>query len=831
MKILELVLHLSKRLAFNGIRTIKYNPEHPQQVILGTNGSGKSSLMSELSPLPANGSDFEEGGYKRITVEHRGKVYMLLNDFTKRRAGHHSFMVDGEELNSGGTGQVQKTLVKEHFDLDQELYDLLTGVTNFREMSPTARRNWLVRMANDNMEYVIGLYNDTKSKLKETQGVIKYLTASIAEKNKELHGVDVNEQRLQLDSRLTNLKALHRELTKLSGKIDNNVKPLWFYEQELPNKLKQLTDLSDKVWELTIPDNIPKDINGIDKLCVQLTTQIEELNKQKQKELEKYQQVQEKIYLLTKAGADSALPLEKMISDLTSSIETNTKQLVSYPLLNTKTLGYAIKATDDVRAMFYELVNRLPDNTSGEFNRATMESYEDTKSNLMTKKDRLSGEIIRLKHKRDHIAAIDTVVCPSCSYHFKPGISKDELVIINDSINKTTDLLLELDKTLVECNTYLQRASEYRQTYRELVQLMNSTGVLTPLWDKVREHKLTNYHPNIYLTLFQQWENDLATMHYIHGDKASLEEAQAALKVLGNDETFKKEVHIEQLAEIDSHISVIDQTIKRCTKEHDELVKLKQHMAKVAEYKETLLNLEGEVDRLSRSYEEASWKQLISDELDRVTVSIGKVANELNKLDTTVEFLNDLNKRLNDATQRVEHLEVLIEELSPTNGLIAEYSIKFIEQFTSQMNEIINAIWTYDMQILPTPIDNDLTYKFPLYMADNDTETPDINKASTAQKGVIDFAFKLLLVRYLQLEDYPLYIDELTPNLDETHRINIMSYLRDYVESGKCSQLFMISHYVSNQKTFAGADFVVINKNNLLAIPERFNNNVELVYE
>ena len=245
----------------------------------------------------------------------------------------------------------------------------------------------------------------------------------------------------------------------MSGKIDGSVKPLWYYEQELPNKIKQLTDLSDRVWELTIPDNIPKDINSIDRLCVQLTTQMEELSKQKQKELDKYQQVQEKIYLLTKAGADSALPLEKMISELTASIETSTKRLVSYPLLDTKTLGYAIKATDDVRAMFYELVNRLPDNTSGEFNRATMGSYEETKSNLMTKKDRLGGEIIRLKHKRDHITAIDTVTCPNCAYHFKPGISKDELIIIDDSINKTTDLLLELDRTLVDCNSYLQRAS------------------------------------------------------------------------------------------------------------------------------------------------------------------------------------------------------------------------------------------------------------------------------------------------------------------------------------------------------------------------------------
>src|SRR5690606_18331551 len=99
MKILELELHLYKRLALNNIRYFKLELKEIVQLILGTNASGKSSILYELSPLPANHKNYHKGGKKRILISHLGKTYELISDFANGQ--DHYFIVDGENLNPG----------------------------------------------------------------------------------------------------------------------------------------------------------------------------------------------------------------------------------------------------------------------------------------------------------------------------------------------------------------------------------------------------------------------------------------------------------------------------------------------------------------------------------------------------------------------------------------------------------------------------------------------------------------------------------------------------------------------------------------------------------
>ena len=77
MRIIELVLFNYKRFSLNNIKEFTYRPQMKAQLILGTNGSGKSSLLSELSPLPSRSKDFFDDGYKLIKIEHRGNLYIL----------------------------------------------------------------------------------------------------------------------------------------------------------------------------------------------------------------------------------------------------------------------------------------------------------------------------------------------------------------------------------------------------------------------------------------------------------------------------------------------------------------------------------------------------------------------------------------------------------------------------------------------------------------------------------------------------------------------------------------------------------------------------------
>ena len=60
----KIILNNYNRFFLNNITRIEYTPKMKLQLILGSNGSGKSSLISELNPLPINKNDFQEDGYK-----------------------------------------------------------------------------------------------------------------------------------------------------------------------------------------------------------------------------------------------------------------------------------------------------------------------------------------------------------------------------------------------------------------------------------------------------------------------------------------------------------------------------------------------------------------------------------------------------------------------------------------------------------------------------------------------------------------------------------------------------------------------------------------------
>ena len=68
------------------------------------------------------------------------------------------------------------------------------------------------------------------------------------------------------------------------------------------------------------------------------------------------------------------------------------------------------------------------------------------------------------------------------------------------------------------------------------------------------------------------------------------------------------------------------------------------------------------------------------------------------------------------------------------------------------MNEIINQIWTYDLEVLSCGQEsNELDYKFPLQVRSANNIVQDISKGSTAQVEVVNFAFKLVVMLYLNL--------------------------------------------------------------------------------
>ncbi len=83
-------------------QVIRFRPTD-LNVILGKNGSGKSSLLKELSPLPP---EFSTTNRKTVWLTNGGKDEFKLDYRNKK----YSFIMNGRRLNTIGKGNFQVIL-------------------------------------------------------------------------------------------------------------------------------------------------------------------------------------------------------------------------------------------------------------------------------------------------------------------------------------------------------------------------------------------------------------------------------------------------------------------------------------------------------------------------------------------------------------------------------------------------------------------------------------------------------------------------------------------------------------------------------------------------
>jgi AAA15 family ATPase/GTPase len=118
MKLESLYLKDYERLYVSGIKELTYTPEKKIQVILGTNGSGKSSLLKEIIPNVDNlKDDYGEEGIKILKIQHRGNDYVIKYD---KKSNKHSFIKNEEELNDAGQLKIQKALIDNEFKISKD---------------------------------------------------------------------------------------------------------------------------------------------------------------------------------------------------------------------------------------------------------------------------------------------------------------------------------------------------------------------------------------------------------------------------------------------------------------------------------------------------------------------------------------------------------------------------------------------------------------------------------------------------------------------------------------------------------------------------------------
>lgn len=813
MYIEKLELKGFTRITLNTIDHIVYTPTAPVQVIIGTNGCGKSSLLSELSPLPAVPSEYSNGGFKKIWITHDGRSYYLESVF--KSSAHHSFVCDGEELNLGHTGKVQYELVLQHFGWSDELHELLTGRTKFTNMPPSKRRDWITRLASVDYSYATKVYNRLVTAERDTQGVLRHTSNRLSQETQKLKSLVVIDG---VDERIAQLRLeVNALLTSLDPKAGD--------AQQLYNSLhrieREIRTVAQAIMERNV--TVPSDTAYVDLQDV--TDHLESLrrNHDSAKQLldrctAEYADLDALATDLGQVGDELPENLDVVIEQARDELERQRGDLIQF-----KTIEHphqVHQANAQILDQLVTLFTELPDNTDNQFTRERMDALYEQIRQLQGRIDQAGTRLVQINHRRSVIETARASTCPSCGYVWREGYSEQELAELSRWEQEHQANLTRDRATCDELRTQIARIEEVLAMYARLRGFMNSYPILKPLWDHLLSERLHAQQPSNAVGLFTRWATDVVT-------SSRIADLQARLDQLTLMQTRQADGNYNHLAQ---RREALTRDIESFTLD---LRTLKQRIAEVERFRASavgVLELRGKLEELGQSKRQ-SLEALVSatrnTSINRIVYQhqdeLATIQRQASERQAVEGIVNDLEMTRQHATLRQKAYALLAEAISPTEGLIADDMAAFIQCLVDQMNSIIEAIWTYDLLIQPCSMESgELNYKFPLYSSNM---VKDVALGSDSQIDVVNFAFRLAVMLYLNISDVPLFMDEPAITFDEQHRINMMTFVKQLMDSHQHPQLFMVSHYSASHGSFSNAQTLVLSAFNI-ATPEHYNDHV-----
>ena len=195
--------------------------KNPEKVImlLGGNGSGKSTIMSACHPLKiASGDDRKNvilpgcEGRKEIDIVHKGSLYEIVHIYGKGGKGSQSFIKkDGVELNDSGLVTQFDEIAEKEFGITKEYFEMGrigSNTKSFVDKTTAERKSYITTFLN--IDDIKEKYDIVKKRLAAIQGEIDNVGNNLGQYR------PIDELQASLDVISTDLQTLNSEVMKLS---------------------------------------------------------------------------------------------------------------------------------------------------------------------------------------------------------------------------------------------------------------------------------------------------------------------------------------------------------------------------------------------------------------------------------------------------------------------------------------------------------------------------------------------------------------------------------------------------------------------------------------
>lgn len=813
-----------KNLALSNIVELDYNTDSPLQLILGQNGSGKSSLLRELSPLPAVPANYYPGGIKEIEISHNGSNYLLrsvINNTAK-----HSFIKDGIELNTGnGIGNIQKELVEREFNFTPIIQKLLTGELSFCGMAFSQRRELLMSISDLKLDYINSVYNKLKVADRDAVGAIKH----VAKKKEEVYGSitamgDLGRLNGEYEDLTDELKILipHTSHDKIDMErhemaMNNNLRKERDWAIQLKAQCTKKKGIHPKHKEEISIDNLKNELHLLEINVISINGNINGV-------LEEIAEIS-KLTDIIENNDDGLDKIEKRLAMKTKELNDNVKDegiIYSANLSDVKReLGMA---ADLLLNLYLGRDETIIPCTKDEY-RTIQETVDALRTELLLRNKQLEAaehrKNVAIQHRSN---AITCKVCKTLltGKDYMPDKDFKELC---EAITANTAEYETMKVKYKDLKATLDGYSAYVKHFKTIHQCIQKFETIAPFWTESWTVRKTVDRTTSAVEALRKEMRRVESLINYNSIEKEIKEMQELVRIhtlaQSSNASARKIALNEKLDKLYAAVKVKEKQIA-------DIEAIINPYTLLTTYQQYFAEQESQTSVVFKSWANAYAQDKISTEVKALQSRLGDIQATLSRNERLHKSMQEFTHDSNELSLNHEAYKVLIDEISPTSGLIADRMRGYLDCFMDQLNGVIASIWEYELAVELCGVEeNGLDYKFPLRVTDN--LVSDIGKASQGQRDVIDFAFTVVTMGYMGLQDYPLYMDEVGASFDHTHRSKLINYIKLLLESRQCAQLFMVNHYTSEYGGLSHTNTLALSETNII-LPEIYNTNARIVY-
>ena len=822
--------------ALNNVQELTWTPKSRFQRLLGSNGSGKSSLLRELSPLSANPAHYFRGGMKEsIHRTATGERYRLRSDFsgTKNIFNFVRLHSNGneEELNPGHTATVYNNLVYQIFHYDKEIHDVVMGKKLFTNMPTNERKAWLTRLNAADYTYATAYFKRLSTRYRDMVGALKtdqnrLLEAKGKIANPEARAIlqkeieELRQETLTLMERCPSpsmtMDQVRETITTSKLRIEKLYGNLRKAYRELKGMfpLPNLTELNQRFQDLDRQRAI--------------------VDHQSAKLFEEKQQAQLELRELSSSVVSDRAEIENQLEALQRQVDSLQNDTKFQWGKETPVLAIQRDIHQWMGRVQSWLSTISPDPELSVSTTKIQDLQQQSQSSL-NRCMQLRGDVQRFSETirmQEDCLKSDHEECPRCKHQWHKGFSQS---VLDDARHRLEHAQKELEQEsqryeeLSEALTFQRDHSTAVLGFRTFV---NDFPLFANFYEVIFEDQLYRKDPVIALDLLERYGREITTgaqIFYLH---EQIDTCRKSLQMANDEAKVRYDYLVKHTQDCENRIALLYEQQYRLA---DDMLQIERQI-KVIDLAETTRE-EGQalvqtLHNASLTANQAMAREMYLKLNSELHDKIYQKQEQLRDIDNQYHYIKKLEDGITATQEEVQLLKTAVDALSPREGIIAHGQTNFINQFFSVTNSIISKIWTYDMEILPIlPDENglDLDYRFPFRIKDQETPIEDIELASLGQKEAINLGVIVASIAFLRLDHGPLFLDEFGSHLDHAHKAAAYKAISELLVNSNFSKIFMVSHFHTQYSDLVETDISVLCDANIeLPTTVAYNEHMEL---